>query len=46
VSTREAVSPRAWIGTAAFPWPPLELVREGEAVVGCYCVVNVQQART
>ncbi len=44
--TREPVSPRAWIGTSAFPWPPLEALREGEAVVGCYCVVNVQQART
>ena len=46
MSTREPVSPRAWIGTAAFPWPPLEQLRDGEAVVGCYCVVNVQQART
>ncbi|MEO5509506.1 MAG: HD domain-containing protein [Longimicrobiales bacterium] len=46
MSARDPVSPRAWIGTAAFPWPSIELVREGEAVVGCYCVVNVQQART
>jgi 3'-5' exoribonuclease len=46
VSTRDPVSPRAWIGTAAFPWPSIETVRNGEAVVGCYCVVNVQQART
>lgn len=44
--TRDPVSPRAWIGTAAFPWPSLETVRDGDAVIGCYSVVSVQQART
>src|SRR4051812_8461481 len=46
MSTREPVSPRDWVGTAAFPWPSIEQLRNGEEVTGCYCVVSVQTART
>jgi 3'-5' exoribonuclease len=45
-AVRDPVSPRTWIGTAAFPWPPIEMLKNGEPVRGCYCVVSVQQART
>ena len=46
MSARDPVTPRAWIGETPFPWPSIDTLQEGETVLGCYCVVNVQVART
>ncbi len=39
---KEALTPRAWLGDAPYPWPRLDEVAEGDRLVGCYCVAGKQ----
>jgi len=40
------LAPREWVSGEAFPWPAIAGLDEGDAIVGCYCVVASQSALT
>ena len=40
------LAPREWIGADEFPWPAASSLGEGDAIIACYCVVDVQSLMT
>ena len=46
MSTDAPLAPREWIGADEFPWPAASSLGEGDVIIGCYCVVDVQSLTT